>query len=87
MATRKVEVFSAGCSVCKETINLVKQISCPSCDVKVLDMADPNVAARAKSLGIRTVPAVFVDGKLASCCAGRGPNQEELRAAGIGQPL
>lgn len=87
MATRKVEVFSAGCSVCEETVTLVRRTSCPSCDVTVLDMADPKVAARAKSLGIRTVPAVVIDGRLASCCAGRGPNEEQLRAAGVGQPL
>jgi len=87
MASRKVEIFSAGCSVCDETVELVKRISCPSCDVTVLNMNDQKVAQRARSLGIRSVPAVVVDGKLASCCAGRGPNESELRAAGIGQPL
>ena len=87
MASRKVEIFSAGCSVCDETVELVKRISCPSCDVLVLNMNDRKVAQRARSLGIRSVPAVVVDGKLASCCAGRGPNESELRAAGIGQPL
>ena len=87
MASRKVEIFSAGCSVCDETVELVKRISCPSCDVLVLNMNDQKVAQRARSLGIRSVPAVVVDGKLASCCAGCGPNESELRAAGIGQPL
>ncbi len=87
MASRKVEIFSAGCSVCNETVELVKRISCPSCEVVVLSMNDQKAAQRAKSLGIKSVPAVVVDGKLASCCAGRGPNESELRAAGIGQPL
>jgi glutaredoxin 3 len=87
MATRKVEIFSAGCPACKETIELVKQLSCPSCEVTVLDMNDSRVASRAKSLGIRSVPAVVVNGTLASCCAGRGPDEGALRAAGIGQPL
>lgn len=87
MATRKVEVFSAGCSLCEETITLVKRIGCLSCAVTVLDMKDRAVADRAKKLGLRSVPAVVVDGKLASCCAGRGPNESELHAAGIGQPL
>jgi glutaredoxin len=84
---RKVEVFSAGCSVCNETVELVKRISCPSCDVTVLNMNDQKVAQRARSFAIRSVPAVVVDGKLASCCAGRGPKEADLRAAGIGQPL
>ncbi len=73
-AKRKIEVFSAGCPACEETIALVNRITCPSCAVEVLDMRHPAVAARAKSYGIRGVPAVVIDGKLADCCAGRGPD-------------
>jgi glutaredoxin len=69
---RTVEVFSAGCPVCDETIEMVKGIACPDCEVTVLDLKDATVADRAKSLGIRSVPAVVIDGKLADCCAGRG---------------
>jgi hypothetical protein len=86
-AKRKVEVFSAGCPVCQETVALVQQVACPSCDVSVLDMNDPNVAQRAKGLGIRSVPAVVIDGKLADCCQGRGPEEATLRAAGLGQTI
>jgi glutaredoxin len=85
--TRKIEIFSAGCPVCQEAVELVKGISCASCDVNVLDMKDPAVAERAKNLGIRSVPAVAIDGKLADCCAGRGPDEATLKAAGIGTPL
>jgi hypothetical protein len=84
---RTIEVFTAGCSVCTETIDLVRRIACPSCEVTVLDMQDPAVAARAKDLGIRTVPAIVVDGKLADCCANAGPDEASLRALGVGQPL
>ena len=84
---RTIEVFSAGCPACEETIELVNRVACPSCEVSVLDMKDPNVASRAKSLGIRSVPAVVIDGKLADCCAGRGPDETTLRAAGLGQPI
>lgn len=84
---RKVEIFSAGCATCEEAVAMVKQIACPSCEVLVLDMQDAVVAGRAKALGIRSVPAVVIDGKLADCCAGRGPDEATLRAAGIGQPL
>ncbi len=85
-AKRKIEVFSAGCPACEETIALVNRVACPSCEVSVLDMKNPGVASRAKSLGIRSVPAVVIDGKLADCCAGRGPDEAVLRAAGLGQP-
>jgi hypothetical protein len=84
---RHLEIFSAGCFACEETITLVKRLACPSCEVHVLDMQDPLVASRAKNLGIRSVPAVVIDGQLADCCAGRGPDEGTLRAAGLGQPL
>lgn len=86
-AKRNIEVFSAGCPVCAETVEMVKRISCEHCVVTVLDMKDPAVVDRAKALGIRSVPAVVIDGKLADCCAGRGPDEATLKAAGIGTPL
>ncbi|NJO36618.1 MAG: hypothetical protein HC871_02095 [Rhizobiales bacterium] len=86
-AKRKIEIFSAGCAVCTEAVNQIKGAACPSCDVIVLDMKDQSVAERAKRIGIRSVPAVVIDGVLADCCAGRGPDETVLRAAGLGQSL
>ncbi len=86
-AKRKIEVFTAGCPACDETIALVNRIACPSCEVEFLDMHQPNVASRAKQYGVSRVPSVVIDGKLADCCAGRGPDEATLRAAGLGQPL
>ncbi len=83
---RQIEVFSAGCPACEDTLALVNRVACPSCEVSVLDIHKADVAARAKALGILSVPAVVIDGKLADCCAGRGPDEEALRAAGLGQP-
>ncbi len=85
--TRMVEVFSAGCPACSDTVELVERLACPSCEVRVLDMNDASVARRAKELGIRAVPAIVVDGELAGCCRGVGPTEDELHAAGVGQPL
>lgn len=84
---REVEVFSAGCGVCNETVALVQSLACGSCDVVVHDMHKPEVAVKAKEYGVHTVPAVVVDGKLAGCCSGRGPEEHALRAAGIGVRL
>lgn len=84
---RHVEIFSAGCPVCQETIDLVNRLACSSCEISVLDMHDKAVAKRAETLGIHAVPAVAIDGKLADCCVGRGIEAETLRAAGVGQPL
>lgn len=86
-ATRKIEIFSAGCPVCEQTIELVHRVVCPSCEVQVLDMRSPDVARRAEGLGIRSVPAVVIDGQLAGCCTDRGPDEQTLRSAGLGKPL
>ena len=87
MTVRKFEIFSAGCSVCNELIEQVREAACDSCEVTVLDMSDAGVAARAKELGVGSLPAVAIDGKLASCCAGRGADLAQLREAGLGQAL
>ena len=88
MATRRqIEIFSAGCAVCRDVIDRVNGMACPSCEVVVREMTDPDVAARAATLGIRSVPAVVIDGLLADCCTGRGIDDAVLRAAGVGQPL
>ncbi len=84
---RNIEIFSAGCPVCDEAIRMVQDAACPSCEVTVLNMNDPVVAGRASKLGIRSVPAVLIDGKLADCCSGRGPDEAVLRAAGLGTPI
>lgn len=86
-AKRAVEIFSAGCPVCKMAIEKVRSMACPSCEITVLDMHDPNVTARANALGIRSVPTVVVDGKVAECCAGRGIDEAILKAAGVGVPI
>jgi hypothetical protein len=84
---RQIEVFSAGCSACNEAIDIVQRAACPSCEVTVRDMKDISVARRAKSLDIRSVPSIVIDGKLADCCAGRGVDEGVLRAAGLGKAL
>lgn len=86
MATRKIEVFSAGCPLCKDTVELVNRLACPSCEVTVVNMHDIKGASRARELGVKSVPAVAINGKLSECCVGRGIDEATLRAAGVGQP-
>lgn len=83
---RKIEIFSANCPVCDKTIESIKGLACDSCEVSVLDTHNQDVAERAKRLGIQSLPAVVIDGKLAECCLDRGPNEATLRKAGLGQP-
>ncbi len=84
---RHIEIFSAGCSVCEEAIRIVRELACPSCEIEVLDSNNPDVANRAATLSIRSLPAVVVDGQLADCCAGRGVLSATLREAGVGVAL
>ena len=85
-AIRKVDVSTAGCPACADTVGLVKRIACPSCDVAVLNVTDTDVARRVAALGLRSLPAVVVDGVPAACRVGRAPNERSLRAAGLGRP-
>lgn len=77
----KIEVFSAGCPCCEEAVRIVNSAAGPSDDIQVLDMHQPDVTARAKQYGVKSVPAVAIDGKLADCCAGRGVDESTVRAA------
>lgn len=78
---KTIEVFSAGCATCKDTIELVKRLAGSEHQVHVRDMQQADTASRAKGLGVRSLPAVVIDGKLAGCCAGRGPDEHVLREA------
>ncbi len=84
MPKRQVEVFTAGCPVCEPTVQLVQELACSDCEVTVYDLSKQG-AEKIQEYGITTVPAVVVDGRLAACCQDSGPNEEQLRAAGIGQ--
>jgi len=81
MARKQIEVFSAGCSACKETIEMVKRLAGSLHEIVVHDMQKSDVASKAKGYGVHSVPAVVIDGKLASCCAGRGPEEHVIKAA------
>ena len=78
---KTIEVFSAGCSTCNETIAIVKKLAGAQHEIHVRDMQQEETAAQAERLGIRSLPAVVVDGKLAGCCTGRGPDEDVLREA------
>lgn len=83
---RKVEIFVAGCPLCDETVRLVKELSCQSCDVTVYNLQEKGID-KAKEYGVNSVPTVVVNGKILDCCVRRKPTAADLKAAGIGMPL
>jgi glutaredoxin 3 len=84
---RQIEVFTAGCGVCEEAVQLVQRLACSNCQVTVHNVTKETKALRdkVKKYGIKRLPSVVVDGKLASCCTGGGVDAEALRALGVGQ--
>lgn len=83
---RQIEVFTAGCSVCQEAVQFVQRLACSTCEVTVHNVSKETKAVREKveKYGIKRLPSVVVDGKLASCCTGGGVDAEALRALGVG---
>lgn len=88
---RRVEVFTAGCPVCDEAVKKVKELACESCEVIVYNLNEPcetrECLEKVKSYGIKRIPAVAVDGRLAECCVAGPVTIEGLRGAGIGIPV
>jgi glutaredoxin 3 len=83
MAPKKIEVFSAGCPLCHQAIDLVRRQAGSSCEIIVHNMTDARGFGRATALGVRAVPAVAIDGKLVS--SSRGIDIQILRDAGLGE--
>ncbi len=86
---RKVEVFTAGCPICHNTVEMVKSVVCPSCDLQIYNLregcATNECRDKARRYGITAVPAVAVNGVLLDCCRREPITTDRLRAAGVGQ--
>lgn len=90
MSKRVVEVFTAACPLCDETVKLVRELACSNCEVQIWDLREEQATdesrEKVKQYGIHRVPAVVVNGKLAECCQNQQPiSRESLIAAGVGQ--
>lgn len=65
----KIEIFSAGCNMCQDAITVVRKLAGSEHEMVVRDMHNHEIARRAEQLGIRSIPAVVINGKLAGCCS------------------
>ena len=81
---RQVEIFTADCPLCDDTVKLVRELACSSCQVSVYDLREKADLAKAEQYGVNSVPAIAVNGRLVLTVK---PNTEQLQAVGIGQPL
>lgn len=62
---RKIEVFTAGCPLCDDTLTLVREsVSACGCEVIERRCTDNDRCAEALQYGVRTMPTVVVDGEI-----------------------
>ena len=62
---KRIEVFSAGCPLCRETLELVRNaVSDCGCEVIERTCTGETCCAEAKQYGVRTMPTVVVDGQI-----------------------
>jgi small redox-active disulfide protein 2 len=72
---RKIEVLGPGCSRCKETYRVVRQVV--EADHLEVDVEKVESLERMIELGLITTPGVAVDGKVV--LSGRIPKADEVR--------
>jgi len=62
---KMIEVFTADCPLCKETLELIKKEACSECEVIERRCSGDECSEPAKNYDIKAVPTVVVDGKIA----------------------
>ena len=62
---KKIEVFTADCPLCRETLELIKKEACRECEIIERRCSGDECCELAKDYGIKAVPTVVVDGKIA----------------------
>lgn len=82
MIKRQIEIFTAGCPLCDETVRMVQELICPGCEMSVYNLQDE--PQKIEQYGVSAVPAIAINGTLA--LAGK-PTRDQLQAVGVGQPL
>jgi hypothetical protein len=78
---KKIQIYSAGCQLCRNAEATIRHIVGFNHDIEVLVMRRVRVARRAARLGIKSVPAVVVDGHLLAFGDEGGVDEAALRSA------
>ncbi|MGE5324925.1 MAG: glutaredoxin family protein [Actinomycetota bacterium] len=60
---RQIEVFSTGCPFCVEVIILLRRVTSNS-ELVVRNVRERDAADLARKLGLRSFPAVVIDGEV-----------------------
>lgn len=72
---RKIEIFTAGCPLCLETVAAVKKaVASCGCDVVEHNISS-QISSEAQRYGVKAVPTIVIDGQIAF---ERKPSDQEI---------
>jgi len=64
----KIEVFTAGCDLCKETMEVIRKTACSECTIteyNIREKCESEICVKkAKEYGVKAVPTIVIDGKI-----------------------
>lgn len=63
--SKKIEVFTADCPLCKDTLAMIKKEACSECEIIERRCSGNECCDPAKDYGVKAVPTIVVDGKIA----------------------
>lgn len=61
---KRIEVFTADCPLCKDTLEIIKKEACRECEVIEQRCSGSECCQPAKNYDIKAVPTVVMDGKV-----------------------
>jgi len=63
-----IEVFTAGCDLCKKTMEVIQGATCSECTITEYDIREKceneTCVRKAKEYGVKAVPTIVIDGKI-----------------------
>lgn len=84
---KRVEIFTAGCTLCNPVVELIRSNSSENCDVMVYDLIkqcdSKECLSKVVEYGVKSIPAIVVDGKLLDSCQNSGISIMDLINSGI----
>lgn len=79
---KKIEVFTAGCEFCDSAVSLVNDNAKKDDAVIIYNLNDNNKKKDyqkvADSYGVKSIPAIVVNGNLLDCCKSNGVSKDLL---------
>lgn len=77
-----IEIFTAGCPICRVTVEIVKKTKCPKCTLTEYNILHNHEhMEKAREYDIKAVPSIVIDGKLA--IEGKPTAQNVKKALGL----